>query len=405
MSTAIPFDDADSSNVHLLPANLSIPNQPDSSNDPKAKQAFDEDGQLLLGAGTNGPVDESMRGSDNEYQLDDLSEQTRVTGILMRKALPPQTFKACNKKDKSSVNSKARESILWTWKIELLLLLTATGLLAAICLILNRYDEKELPHWDYMGITLNTLISIIATFFRAILALVTFEVLAQLKWNWISQETFRPMQDVQLFDSASRCIIGGLRLLPVITIREPLALGATFVTVLSLGIGSFTQQTIHTYKCQRQVQSHSHPATITVANSVEFSDFGGGDENLGNALHPKIQLAIIDAILSSREYGTLFSCSTGNYTFPTFTNNGGYSKSNRTSHPSLGLCSRCSDIQDLVRGPEPLEADKWPENITAAYSLPGHLGDRNGKRMKIIMWPIMDQQDLVLNARTESDIS
>ncbi|KAM5350815.1 hypothetical protein ACJ41O_007320 [Fusarium nematophilum] len=93
------------------------------------------------------------------------------------------------------------------WSLELLLLFLACGLFTAICLILDKYNGQELPNWDDMGITLNTLVATLATIFRAMIAFIIFEILAQLKWNWVS-DRFRPMQDIQRFDDASRGVYG-----------------------------------------------------------------------------------------------------------------------------------------------------------------------------------------------------
>ncbi|KAH7003007.1 hypothetical protein EDB82DRAFT_531481 [Fusarium venenatum] len=341
--------------------------------------------------------------SENGYQLMDLSEPPSATGIILRKAAPPPPPRITSTTDTAS-QKKDQEKVFWIWKEELLLLFVAAVLFAGICLILYIYDEKELPKLKDTGITLNTLVSIIATLFRASLAIVTFEILAQLKWDWVSSGSFRPMQQVQAFDSASRGILGCFRLIPVIAIQNPLALAAIFVTVSSIGIGSFTQQSIQTFQCPLPNYSPDHPATITTAHYAEFSHFGAGDTVQGYSLHMKLKLAMKDAILSSREYSSLFNCSSGNCTFPTYSNDGGYSQSNRTSHASLGLCSWCSDIGTLVRGPEPLNSSSFPENVTVVYSLPASPGEDNNERMEISHWPTWVTVNTVLNTRTETDI-
>ncbi|SCO85860.1 uncharacterized protein FRV6_09987 [Fusarium oxysporum] len=99
-----------------------------------------------------------------------------------------------------------------------------------------------------VGITLNDLIAMIATIFRAILAFVALEVLAQLKWDWIT-ETFRPVGDMQRYDDASRIAWGSLMLLQNVFKRQPQAIIAVVVVVTSLAIGPVTQQTIQPYYC------------------------------------------------------------------------------------------------------------------------------------------------------------
>ncbi|OBS29550.1 hypothetical protein FPOA_03487 [Fusarium poae] len=378
--------------------------RPSSINHPDSRSQNSEEHRPLAAGRDNEPSDGSVETSENEYQLEDLSEPPTATGIILRKAVPPPG--TSNTKDTTG-QKKDRENVFWIWKEELLLLVVAAGFFAGICRILYIYDEKELPHWDDLGITLNTLISIIATIFRASLAIITFEILAQLKWDWISSGSFRPMQQVQVFDSASRGILGCLRLIPIIAIQHPLALAAIFVTVSSIGIGSFTQQSIQTFQCRLPIQSLDYPATITTVNYAEFSDSWAGGIYYETGLDMKLKLAMKDAILSSREYSSLFSCPSGNCTFPTYSNGGGYSRSNQTSHASVGFCSRCSDIKKLVRGPEPLNssASSRPRNLTVVYSLPNDLTVYKPKRMEIIYWPRLGGEDnLVLNTRTETNI-
>ncbi|RGP79263.1 hypothetical protein FLONG3_2604 [Fusarium longipes] len=397
MPAATTSEESDYSALHLLAVNPPVSNQSSSPDQPRTSRDIDDEAPPI----THHHINESIIGSNNECQLDDVAEQSRETGLLTCKRSASSVSKAHDKEE--GVFGNRRENIFWIWKIEILLLFVAAGLLVTIYLILNGYDEQELPDWYNIGITLNTLISIIATFFRAILALIAFEVIAQLKWDWISQD-FRPMQQVQLFDSASRGLVGALRLLPVM-FQDPLALGAIVFVLLSLGVGSFTQQSIQTYQCRQQIQSSNHPATITVANRVEYYSIL---QKQNSSMEPqiKIKLAMKDAILSSREFGTLFDCSSGNCTFPTYTNAGGYSKMNRTSLATLGLCSRCSDLKYLMQGPEPLKLNTAtsPNNWTAVYSLPGLPGVNNGKRMEIVLLESLSNESLVLNVRTENDI-
>ncbi|KAF5568052.1 hypothetical protein FPHYL_2986 [Fusarium phyllophilum] len=96
------------------------------------------------------------------------------------------------------------------------------------------------------------------------MVIIAFELLAQVKWDCISV-TFRPLPQLQLFENASRGVYGSVRLLPLVALRQPVALGATVVAILSLGIGSFTQQSIQTYQQRQSVPNKRGSATITIA--------------------------------------------------------------------------------------------------------------------------------------------
>ncbi|KAM0413582.1 hypothetical protein ACHAPT_013640 [Fusarium lateritium] len=274
---------------------------------------------------------------------------TKHTGLLIRDAT--------NKDVKGTPSQRQGHSrnILLTWSFELMLLLLATGLLASIAAVLSAYSDQEVPNWNgsndgtgSAGITLNALVAIIATVFRAILAFIALEVLAQLKWDWVTAH-FRPMSDVQRFDDASRGAWGSLLLLPVVALRQPLAVIAVVVVVASLAIGPMTQQTMQTYYCARVAAGR--PAAIQVANRIDHSLFYYSRPSF-TVLHVGLQAAILDAVVNpSNDSNTaaLFTCPSGNCTFDTYADRPGQPVSERVTHASLGMCSRCENVSELVQ--------------------------------------------------------
>lgn len=170
-----------------------------------------------------------------------------------------------------SLVAQKEEPAYFQWSLEILVLLFAGAIFMSICLILDHYHEQVQPDWGDLYITLNTLISILATTFRATIAFVTFENIAQLKWEWLTT-CFRPVSHAQLFDAASRGVYGSLRLLPTIVRHELFAVAAIAIAVLSLGIGSFTQQSIQTYQCLRNASYDHDPASIRIANTMNKYD-------------------------------------------------------------------------------------------------------------------------------------
>lgn len=241
------------------------------------------------------------------------------------------------------------------WSLEILVLLFAGAVFMSICLILWGYHGEVLPGWEDLRITLNTLISVLATILRVAIAFVAFEILAQLKWEWISN-CVRPLYHVQLFDAASRGVLGSLRLLPTIIRHEPFAVVAVAIAVLSLGIGSFTQQSIQTYPCWKNASNVDDTTFIKIANTVSKGDMtdswmAGGKPKI--RMNLKMQMTIQDAVVNGvQDYNLapLFECSSGNCTFP----NNSRSKHDETepySHASLGVCSKCFNVTSLVIGP------------------------------------------------------
>ncbi|KAF4984364.1 hypothetical protein FDECE_17113 [Fusarium decemcellulare] len=244
---------------------------------------------------------------------------------------------------------KRRSNIFLTWSLELALLLLAAGLLATLFAILYTHDKHEMPNWDNgnNGITLNALVALLATIYRAALGYVALQVMAQLKWNWVTVQ-FRPMLDVQRFDDASRGAWGGIQLLPVVVLRQPLALATIAIVVASLAIGPITQQTIQTHYCSKVVTAQT--AAIGVANRIDNPVYYIQRPS-HSVLQVGLQSAMQDAVVNpsnDSNIATLFHCPSSNYTFTAYTDHPRQPAEKRVSHASLGMCSRCEDVYDLV---------------------------------------------------------
>lgn len=82
----------------------------------------------------------------------------------------------------------------------------AFALLVGLIVFLRHYDRKPGPD------SLNTIVAIIATICKAIMAIPITEGLSQLKWNSFAR-TQGPLGDLYTFDQASRGPLGSLMLL------------------------------------------------------------------------------------------------------------------------------------------------------------------------------------------------
>lgn len=284
--------------------------------------------------------DEATGGWDNEHATEACTE---ITGLLIRET---------GKDDNTGSAKNHQINIFLVWSLELGLLLLAIGLLGSIFAILGAYNTHELPDWNgkiRVGITLNALIAVIATIFRSVIAFVALEVLAQLKWDWISK-TFKPVGDMQRYDDASRGAWGSLMLLPVVFKRQPQAIIAVIVVVVSLAIGPVTQQSIQPYYCAQLAPERL--ATITVANELDGELFYYQERPSSWKLHVRLEAAIQDAVVNptqSSNVDDLFECPSGNCTFHAYSDHPGQPDEERVSHASLGMCSRCEEISSLVK--------------------------------------------------------
>lgn len=101
------------------------------------------------------------------------------------------------------------------------------------------FGGRSVPHLP-QGLTLNAMISILATSKSAILFVVA-SCLSQIKWVWF--QTSRQLVHIQTLDDASRGPLGAFILLFGQLVRSIAGLGA-IITILSLAFDPFIQQVL-----------------------------------------------------------------------------------------------------------------------------------------------------------------
>ncbi|VUC35612.1 unnamed protein product [Clonostachys rosea] len=287
--------------------------------------------------------------NDKIHSQDHNERSPKDTGLLIRDTALPTPAN-----DPKGVRRNGHSNAFAVWSLELVSLLLAFGFMGAMIAILQTYDNNEMPNWNgggSGGITLNALIGVLATIFRAILAFVALEVLAQLKWEWLTAR-FRPLNHVQRFEDATRGTWGPIMLLPIVKIRQPLSVIAVVVVVLSVAIGPFSQQAVQTYYCLRIAEER--PATVQVAHRIDSMDESplfyqrSGISGLKVSLQSAMQDALANPSTDSN-IPSMFKCRTGNCTFSTHADHPEQPEEERASYASLAMCSRCEDVYDLVR--------------------------------------------------------
>ncbi|SCO76807.1 uncharacterized protein FRV6_01019 [Fusarium oxysporum] len=179
MSASDPAENTASLHLEPLVLDSHHSTTPVLSNRLHGKQEIRDTLRPLVARGSDSRGD-YMSAPVDDNQPDELHAMAKETGIIIRKAeVVPPALTVGSKSHKRKMKDY-RGHVWYAWRWELLQFLLTTGLYTAICLILDRYSDKALPDWDNLGITLNTLISVIATFFRATIAVIAFEILAQL---------------------------------------------------------------------------------------------------------------------------------------------------------------------------------------------------------------------------------
>ena len=98
------------------------------------------------------------------------------------------------------------------WYLEIFWSIVSFGCFVALVIVLNKFNGQPLPKWP-LGLTINTIIALLATISRTGFIIPICESISQLKWLWYQEE--RPLADLQAFDEASRGAWGTLKLLVV----------------------------------------------------------------------------------------------------------------------------------------------------------------------------------------------
>lgn len=239
----------------------------------------------------------------------------------------------------------------WAWE------LTAAGLclciLSTIAGILLAYNDRPVPLLPDT-LTINSIISFLASLAKANLMVVLAAAIRQEKWLWFVKKP-RPLDTVDSFEEASRGPYGSLRLILAyrgrfvsstfvtnpanILNNSPRALLAALVTILSLSFEPFIQQLVTAEV--RNLPIASKPASIRTPSSYNESAIG----NLGGS---SLSLAaLIGAFGGASGAVPSPTCPTGNCTWPAYN--------------TLAMCTICEDMTDKVT----LAGDAYNINLTS----------------------------------------
>ncbi|KAJ4990045.1 hypothetical protein SVAN01_04508 [Stagonosporopsis vannaccii] len=210
--------------------------------------------------------------------------------------------------------------IFSAWIFEILSVCASLAVLAAVAVVLGLHNGRSNPTWSG-GITLNTVVSIGSVLFRVSLMVPIGSCISQLTWVWFAHAQ-RPLSDAVRFDKASRSLTGSLSFLYTHHFKSVAFIGA-FVTVASLGIGPFFQQTLVFYSASVLDPS----ASSYTSAALDFNSTSGVLQNFDKesskwtvaglpSLVPfNMRTAVYDGFVS---FGTrsiprpTFSCPSGN---------------------------------------------------------------------------------------------
>lgn len=216
--------------------------------------------------------------------------------------------------------SRLQRIILDTWVPEIIAIVLSTTCLIAIAIVLRIFTGKVAPTLPY-GITLNAVTATLATASRSMLIYTVAAAISQLKWCWYQKK--RRLQDLQIFDDASRGPWGSITLLFSQRATSMASLGA-LVTVLALAFDPFVQL-ILTYPSRPVVSDTLQPPPL-----IRATDFmtAASTDAWNNALEAGIWG-------EPEQFYQRPGCPTGNCTWQDFR--------------SISWCSKCRDVASNVQ--------------------------------------------------------
>ena len=199
-----------------------------------------------------------------------------------------------------------------TWLPEVSSLCLSIVSFAVIGVVVFIYDDHAAPSLP-QGISLNAIVSVLATISKSALIFVVAACISQLKWPWYRVQ--RRLNDLQLLDDASRGPLGSVQLLTTRLVWSSASVGA-LITLLALALDPFFQQLI-AYPI-KEVYTSSTSASARRATSFKtkaYDDSFTAAMNAGIWSQPPMQTP---------------NCPTGNCTWSDFT--------------SVVWCSKCEDV-------------------------------------------------------------
>ncbi|KAE8449583.1 hypothetical protein EG329_007913 [Mollisiaceae sp. DMI_Dod_QoI] len=208
-----------------------------------------------------------------------------------------------------------KELLTNLWTLEVVAAAFSVIFLIVMVIILHEYDSCPNPRLPY-NITLNTIISILATASKSCLLYVVAAGIGQSKWFWF-QETSRSLRDVQVFDNASRGLFGSIQIFASPTRTSITSLGAA-IFVLAMAFDPFVQQVVSI----RVREIFTPSATSSTGKLLAYYPWGLSD-NFSTAVY-------LGLWSEAKAFPRTVTCTTGNCTFQTF--------------KSLEWCSQCVDV-------------------------------------------------------------
>ncbi|KAI0011516.1 hypothetical protein F4779DRAFT_573044 [Xylariaceae sp. FL0662B] len=269
-----------------------------------------------------------------------------------------------------------------TWMLEYSALALSAACMVSIFVVVLYFNNRSINEW-HSYLSINTVLSILATALKSSTLLAAASALGQLKWAWYAHAP-KSLQTFQAFDSASRGPFGAVYLLWNYP-RSALVCLGSFIMILGLALDAAIQATT-----SRSLRSQTaQDATVPVTLNYNEDTFTGGV--LSN-IDPMLTDAFYTGLHNSEiilNYASEGNQRTTNYTVTPFCGTG-----NCTFEPyvSLAIQHRCLDMttslyyltgdntsfQDVTLTVSPtLPPGREVRNLTAAFRTSNYTATNN----------------------------
>ena len=232
-----------------------------------------------------------------------------------------------------STITRSRSIIMW-WIPEISALLLSIAALLAIAIVLKIYDGRALTNLNMpKDLTLNGIIAAIATFDRIFLIVPVGSAISQEAWLWFARNNKKTsprsqLQDLGLSDQASRGAWGSF-IFVFHSRGRLLALFGALIMIVSLTIGTFTQQLIGIENIPlKDVTSPLQPGSIPRSTIYKGTSSDSQETNYGPPLN--VLAPVYQGLFSGGVQPVQAACLSGNCTYP--------------HTPSLAICGACAPI-------------------------------------------------------------
>ncbi|KAI0418769.1 hypothetical protein F5X98DRAFT_373581 [Xylaria grammica] len=239
------------------------------------------------------------------------NETRRPTEATQQEQLSIPSTASNGERDKKE-NKRIWRQIVQDWTRELLALIFSSASLITINILLIVYHGRPIRSFA-QGITLNGVISVLATAYKASLLYAISSALGQSKWDWYTQGV-RRLDDFERIDEASRGPLGAFRFLYGGANKISVVSLAAIIVILALLIDPFSQQLVHFTESPVTVESD---AVWTEVFTNIFTLPRVGDETGLNRL--RVQQTLNGALWNNASlYDRQVHCPNGNCKFSSF---------------------------------------------------------------------------------------